>query len=300
MELSHSLATNAQLLDWEYQKEVEIRHRVEHLLFIPVCLYRGNKIWEEVDRGSTRGLEVWLEGRHKYLMNLCRSIRAWSLDNTYVYFLVGKEMALSSIAIELMKEAIVCAGKERCRTLKIDLRPFSNLSLSESYRAGVAIVIREVIHQRRTNSIRMILASRLDSDDMFTEEYYRNVRIAALSIEPAIRDGHEFLVDMPQGIQYLERTQSVFYTLWPEGTFPTIVYRHAEKPEDVMPHHVPFSYAHDEVPKDLKRIVVSTIDPQWIQVIHEGNVMNGIFRWSRLKGKCSLENLGRREGGLNA
>mgnify|MGYP006281231355 CR=1 FL=1 len=84
------------------------------------------------------------------------------------------------------------------------------------------------------------------------------------------------LIDMPLGIQYRKETGEAWKCLWPESNFTTLVVNR----EDISPDLVPFSFAHDEVPRFLKKHVLATQSPMWIQGIHIGNQANEVFHWA--------------------
>ena len=289
MNFSHSLCSNFDIVRLNNNKNLVIS-RYHHIVFTGFCLYRSNNLWSSFDEGNKTPLFEWLRNRIDITSTSLRNLASSSIYKTTVYLLVDPSLPcdlefkrLSSILFNYSSDII------KFRFLPIDTRKSQKKSLTEMYSTVVAPQLSRIIFNYISAFNVNVIASRLDSDDGFTNSHYLTLALAAESVLTN-SNLSTYLLDFPVGYQYDFSSHMLYRTLWPEGNFSSIVYRAGSfvSVDDIIS---PFSYPHDIIPTSLPKITISTSACQWIQTIHGENVANHIYSWSSLLGCYEFKNI---------
>jgi len=295
MKFTHSYISNAEYFKLINHSDIhQDINDVIHYIFIPVLLHRQSSIWDSFDSGNIQPLCSWLNHRIHITKLSLKSLCLKPFPNTKVVLLVDpyalandqlKSLVLSLVHISIGSSYL------HSSLLPICTREGSDLTLFEMYSTIVSPLIREYLNKNFKPNVFNVV-SRLDSDDLFISEYCKTLRLVALSLKTSTLRSvtNQILADFPLGFQYDLSDSHAYKTLWPENTFASLIYTPSDT-NNIDQLHVPYSYAHDNIPSDLIKLTVSTLLPQWVQVCHDNNVSNSLFPWSLPPQKIILASL---------
>lgn len=255
-------------------------------IFVPFALFRKHRVWEfyfNCDKSKREMIMShleWIDERITILKDVTISGLLKSTHRLFTLHLLiddYKEFPFINTSVRwLLSNALKNCG------FNYEIHSVGLYPCGEPYYSYPKILtfnIRKIL-LNRCNKRQPLGLIRLDSDDTLMPNYLRMIDqiYNALSVNDMISDsGAPVLIDIPYGIQYASETLTSYTCLWPESNFTALL----TCMQSLENHYIPFDFAHDEIPSDLNRQVISTSAPAWIQGIHTSNEQNSVFTWAK-------------------
>jgi len=289
VDFTHSFASNQELSKIIRSKTISIKREKVRYIFIPFCVWKPVDAWHLYLEGDQNKLYDWLNTRLKIgqkQLLLEKIVNHFSRKHIVFLFedILEKDQYIKgyieSLILELESSNVIC------EKLFIKTRVNAPNRLKFDHSLHLPAAIKKYIIDTSSSSETLIL-SRLDSDDMFCLSHDETLLRVAESLRKLKKNVNKpLLLDFPVGLQYVTYKKMIYSTLWPENNFASIMTNHLEIKNN--PVSVPFAYSHDNIPEGVTKITISTLQAQWLQMVHGSNLANKVFPWSRYIGSMSL------------
>ncbi len=155
---------------------------------------------------------------------------------------------------------------------------------------AIATVVREpdaeraaAAIQRELSTAEVVVASKLDNDDMLAPDYIEQIRSAA---NARLQSGavDDFIVSAVDGLLWNTISDEMVVFAWEAGPFLSLV-------EFLRPGKAwvsPLALAHPTANRHYPEIRVRSVQPLWTQIVHDRNIANHIH-WKAVLASANRE-----------
>ena len=270
--IGQSYISNQESINYDLNREIReeaiksVRENTEFIILTPFNLNIGKK--SEQVRSNNIEYHNWLDSRikifNKHTINSIKSqvieFDEWGVLLEYPYDIREtikiKEMIKG---YDKIKPYYMSGEGKDVDEIEYEIRPNR--------------INNKIKDQRKSYIKKYMATTRLDSDDKLSAMYMYNLIKALYFLQrsSSIQSNEHYLFNMPYGLKekmvdnldIVDKKQHYFG----DNCFTTLLAPWSSS-KNV------FSFPHDVVPRDIKKIDIITREPAWSQIVHEKNIIN--------------------------